>query len=118
MKITCKPVSYTHLSLEEGPSTVFCVAVVEWTVVIRPSAIPNLSCTTLARGAKQLVVQEALETTTISFVYVSRLTPHTKVGVSLSLAGAEMMTFLAPALTCAIAFSVVVNTPVDSTRCV
>jgi len=48
-------------SLFEGPSTVFCVAVVEWTVVIRPSTIPNLSLMTLANGARQLVVQEAFE---------------------------------------------------------
>src|SRR6516165_1092230 len=54
-------------SFFEGLSTVFCVAVIAWTVVIRPSTIPNLSCTTLARGARQPVVQEALETTVISF---------------------------------------------------
>ena len=30
-------------SFIEGPSTVFWVAVVEWTVVIKPSLIPNLS---------------------------------------------------------------------------
>ena len=48
-------------SLLEGPSTVFWVAVVAWTVVIKPSAIPNLSWMTFARGAKQLVVQDALE---------------------------------------------------------
>src|SRR5215831_9594364 len=54
-------------SFFEGPSTVFCVAVTACTVVIRPSTIPNLSCTTLARGARQFVVQEALETTFISF---------------------------------------------------
>ena len=48
-------------SFMEGPSTVFCVAVVEWTVVIKPSTMPNLSLMTFARGAKQLVVQDALE---------------------------------------------------------
>jgi hypothetical protein len=48
-------------SLFEGPSTVFCVAVVAWTVVINPSTIPKLSWTILARGARQLVVHEALE---------------------------------------------------------
>merc|ERR1712224_927503 len=46
-----------------GPSTVSCVAVIACTVVIRPSAMPNLSCTTFASGAKQLVVHDALETT-------------------------------------------------------
>src|SRR5215472_8117680 len=57
----------TRQSFFEGPSTVFCVAVTACTVVIRPSTIPKLSCTTLARGATQFVVQEALGTTFISF---------------------------------------------------
>lgn len=48
-------------SLLEGPSTVFCVAVVAWTVVIRASTMVKLSWMILARGAKQLVVQDALE---------------------------------------------------------
>ena len=30
-------------SLLEGPSTVFCVAVVEWIVLINPSTMPNSS---------------------------------------------------------------------------
>jgi len=50
--------------------------------------IPNLSCKTLARGAKQLVVQEALERTLMSLVYLSRLTPHTNMGASAE--GAEL----------------------------
>merc|ERR1719223_1399537 len=49
-------------SLPLGPSTVFWVAVAACTVVIRPSRIPKLSLITLARGARQLVVQEALDT--------------------------------------------------------
>lgn len=49
-------------TLPEGPSTVFWVAVIACTVVMRPSTISKLSWTTLARGAKQLVVHEALET--------------------------------------------------------
>src|SRR6185436_21084225 len=56
-------------SFFEGPSTVFCVAVVACTVVMRPSRIPKLSCTTLANGARQFVVQEAFETMVISFRY-------------------------------------------------
>ena len=44
----------------DGPSTVFCVAVVAWTVVINPSSIPKLSLMILANGARQLVVHEAL----------------------------------------------------------
>merc|ERR1719210_1540333 len=47
----------------DGPSTVSCVAVMACTVVIKPSTMPNFSCTTFVRGAKQLVVQDAFETT-------------------------------------------------------
>merc|ERR550525_1566033 len=47
----------------EGPSTVSWVAVIACTVVIRPSIRPNLSFTTLVSGARQFVVQDALETT-------------------------------------------------------
>ena len=50
-------------TLLEGPSTVFCVAVTACTVVMRPSTIPKLSWITLAKGARQLVVQLALDTT-------------------------------------------------------
>merc|ERR1711915_404901 len=81
-------------SLADGPSTVFWVAVVAWTVVMRPSAMPNLSFRTLATGARQLVVQEALETMVMSFEYLSSLTPMTNIGASAE--GAEMTTFLAP----------------------
>ena len=80
----------------DTPSTVFWVAVAECTVVIRPSVMPQLSFSTLAMGARQLVVQEALDTKSMSVVYLSRLTPHTNMGVS-SLEGADMTTFLAPA---------------------
>src|SRR5690606_18256094 len=83
-------------SFADGPSTVFWVAVVACTVVIRPSSIPQLSCSTLAIGARQLVVQEALDTNTISDVYESSFTPMTNIGVS-SLEGADIITFLAPA---------------------
>lgn len=44
----------------EGPSTVFCVAVVACTVVINPSSMPKLSCMIFASGAKQFVVHDAL----------------------------------------------------------
>ena len=50
-------------SLLLGPSTVFCVAVAACTVVIRPRLMPHLSLSTLATGARQLVVQEALLST-------------------------------------------------------
>jgi len=49
---------------------------------------------TLARGARQFVVQLALETMLISEVYLSSLTPTTNIGASLL--GAEIITFLAP----------------------
>src|SRR5512133_1852631 len=48
-------------SLLLGPSTVFCVAVAACTVVISPRLMPHLSCRTLATGARQFVVQDALE---------------------------------------------------------
>ena len=56
--------------------------------------MPKLSLMTLARGARQLVVQEALETTVRLLSYVSWLTPITNMGASAE--GAEMMTFSAP----------------------
>ena len=43
-----------------GPSTVFCVAVYECTVVIRPSMMLYFSWITLASGDRQLVVHDAL----------------------------------------------------------
>src|SRR5688500_15047190 len=61
-------------SLLDGPSTVFCVAVVACTVVIRPRLMPHLSCSTFASGARQLVVHEALEMIA-SPLYVAWFTP-------------------------------------------
>ena len=75
--------------------------------------MPNLSLMTLARGARQFVVQEAFEifkrvidgivktdwnlrTTLCSGLYESRLTPTTYIGASAE--GAEMTTFFAPPL--------------------
>merc|ERR1719456_1969587 len=97
------------------PSTHSCDAVVACTVVIRPCLMPNLSWIVLTRGARPLVVHDAHETTDIEAgSYSSWLTPTTRVGVSASLAGAEMMTFLAPPSTCFMQPSVVVKAPVDS----
>src|SRR5512143_18368 len=79
-------------SLFDGPSTVFCVAVAAWTVVIRPRLMPQVSFSTLATGARQLVVQEALEMIAWP-AYVVWFTPYTNIGV-LSLDGADMTTFL------------------------
>lgn len=84
-----------------------------WTVVINPSIIPNLSLMTLAKGAKQFVVQLAFDTTFKSDVYFFSLTPQTNIG-TLSFGGAEMMTFLQPPLMWSSALSYDVKTPVDS----
>ena len=54
--------------------------------------MPKLSLITLARGARQLVVQEALDTTVMSLWYLSWLTPITNIGASAD--GAEMMTWI------------------------
>mmetsp|Transcript_10564 Transcript_10564/g.21258 ORF Transcript_10564/g.21258 Transcript_10564/m.21258 type:complete len:300 (-) Transcript_10564:525-1424(-) len=81
-------------SLLDGPSTVFCVAVVACTVVMRPSMIPYLSLITLVKGAKQLVVHDAFDTICKSFVYFCSFTPQTNMGASAD--GAEMTTFFAP----------------------
>uniref|UniRef100_A0A8C5MKY5 Uncharacterized protein n=1 Tax=Leptobrachium leishanense TaxID=445787 RepID=A0A8C5MKY5_9ANUR len=59
MMFCAAPLPSRH-SLPDGPSTVFCVAVMAWTVVISPSTMWKLSLMTLARGARQFVVQEAL----------------------------------------------------------
>ena len=99
-------------SLPDGPSTVFCVAVVACTVVIRPSTMPYSSWTIFASGPRQLVVHEAFERTWMSFVYFMWLTPITNIGASAD--GAEMITFFAPPAQCIDAFSIVVKMPVDS----
>merc|ERR1719326_945080 len=97
------------------PSTESWEAVVACTVVMRPCLMPNFSLMVLTSGARPLVVHDAQETTAIDSVsYSSSFTPTTRVGVSGSLAGAEMMTFLAPPSTCFMQPSVVVNAPVDS----
>merc|ERR1712121_14318 len=83
-------------SLPEGPSTVFWVPVTAWTVLMSPSIMPKLSLMILARGARQLVVQEALLTTVMDGSYLSWLTPMTNMGASAL--GAEITTFLAPPL--------------------
>ena len=64
-------------------------------------------------GARQFVVQEALEITLSCSVNVSWFTPITTVGTS-PLAGAEMITRPAPASRCLPALSLSVKNPVDS----
>ena len=46
-----------------GPSTSIWSPVYAWTVVMRPFSMPNASSSTLTSGTKQLVVQDALDTT-------------------------------------------------------
>src|SRR3954454_7938401 len=84
-------------------------------VVIRPCLMPTVSLRTFANGARQLVVQEALEMTWwLSRSYaVSKLTPRTTV-MSGSVAGAEMTTFLTLPPRCLAASSRLVKKPVDS----
>ena len=83
-------------------------------MVMIPLTIPNLSWSTFATGARQLVVQEALEMILCFFgSNSSSLTPRTNVA-SGSLAGAEMTTRLAPAFRCLPAPSRSRKRPVDS----
>merc|ERR1719311_939256 len=77
-----------------------------------PSLMPKFSWMIFARGARQFVVQDALERMLTSFVYLVWFTPMTNIGASAD--GAEMITFLAPPARCAFAFSIVVKIPVDS----
>src|ERR1700692_4034367 len=83
-------------------------------VVMMPDEMPNVSCRTLTTGARQLVVQLALEMMLcLAASYLSSLTPSTTVMSSL-VAGAEMMTFLTVVPRWALAFSASVKKPVDS----
>lgn len=83
-------------------------------MVIIPHSIPNALSNTLANGAKQFVVQEALLMTCMFGLYSLRLTPTTIVFASFD--GAEMTTLRAPweEETCFEAPSTVVNLPVAS----
>jgi hypothetical protein len=89
-----------------GPSTGIWLIVMAWTVVMRPSAIPKLSLMTLATGAKQLVVHDAIDMNYKSFLYSVWFTPITYMGVS-SLGGELITIFFPPMLICACAFSLV-----------
>ena len=72
-------------------------------MVIRPFTIPNFSCKTLANGAKQLVVQDALDIILcFDASYLSWLTPITIV-ISSFVAGAEINTFFTVPEICAFA---------------
>src|SRR5918998_6057898 len=83
-------------------------------VVIRPCRMPRASLSTLAIGPRQLVVQEAQEITVWEPSSLESLTPSTTVRSS-PLAGAEMITFLAPPSSmCLRASAALVKKPVDS----
>ena len=75
--------------------------------------MPTVSLIALAIGAKQLVVHEAFEIIWLCALSTSLLTPCTTVA-SISLPGAETITFLAPAVMCLAAASRLVNKPVHS----
>src|ERR1035441_8886276 len=78
-----------------------------------PHTILKLSLMTLAMGARQLVVQDALEITwCFAGSYLSSLTPNTMVMSSL-LAGALMMIFFTGPRRCCLASSSWVNLPVE-----
>ena len=62
-----------------------------------PFCIPNLSFNTLITGARELVVHEAMDMILcFSSVYLKSFTPKRMV-MSTPFAGAEMITFFAPA---------------------
>src|SRR6266536_1694050 len=83
-------------------------------VVIVPLRILKLSWTTLAMGARQLVVQDAFEITwCLAGSYFSSFTPKTMVTSSF-LAGAEMITFFTGPRRCFFASLASVKRPVDS----
>src|SRR5206468_12749551 len=84
------------------------------TVVMNPCLNPKLSMTTLTTGTRQLVVHDALEMMLcLAGSYFSLFTPMQMV-MSSSLAGAEITTFLAPAVRCLDALSLSVKRPVLS----
>src|SRR5579859_3360982 len=83
-------------------------------VVMKPRSTPKASSSTLIIGTRQLVVQEALDTTQcFAGSNVSSFTPMTKVA-SAPLHGADTTTRNAPSARWAAALSQMVNLPDDS----
>src|SRR5581483_961149 len=81
---------------------------------MKPRSTPKASSSTFAIGATQFVVHDAFEMIECrSGSYASSFTPSTSV-MSGSVAGAEMITFFAPASRCFCAPSRLVKSPVDS----
>src|SRR3989344_6846132 len=83
-------------------------------VVIIAFSMPKLVSKIAITGVMEFVVQEALLITSPAVSILSSLTPSTIVSASSPLAGALMMTFLAPASMWALALAGSVNRPVDS----
>ena len=84
-------------------------------MVIRPCSMPKVSFSTLATGARQLVVQEAADTTScFAGSYRPSFTPITMV-MSASDTGALMITFFAPQAMCSASPARFLMVPVDST---
>src|SRR5258706_15193062 len=80
-----------------------------------PTSMPNVSCSTFATGARQLVVQEAFETILCAAGSKScSLTPMQMV-TSASFEGAEMITCSTDFFRWSDAFAFEVNRPDDST---
>src|SRR5881628_3670882 len=81
---------------------------------MKPCLKPKLSITTFTIGTRQLVVHDALEMMVcLAGSYFSLLTPM-QIVMSSPLAGAEITTFLAPAVRCFAALSLSVKRPVLS----
>ena len=78
-----------------------------------PYSIPKLFSKTIATGAKQFVVHDPFEIILCSFLSSLLFTPWTTVK-SISLAGAEIITFLAPASICLTAEALSKKRPVHS----
>src|SRR5438477_644661 len=94
-----------------GKSWMCWSLVYECTVDAKPRVIPKVSSRTFTVVARQLVVHDALETMRcLAGSYVFSLTPSTIVASGF-LAGALMMTFLAPAWMCFDALTVSLNSP-------
>ena len=97
-----------------GRSSILWSFVYEWIVVMRPFLTPKASFMTLTTGAMQFVVHDAFDNIlSLAASYVSSFTPKTTVLIS-PLAGADIITFLAPAERCRDVFSLSLNMPVDS----
>src|SRR3990167_10002784 len=76
--------------------------------------MPKLLWITAETGANAFVVQEAKEITLSDLEILFSFTPNTIVLISSLLAGALIITFLAPALKCSSALSLSLNRPVHS----